>query len=66
MKVCSYARQACKWPDQGCPRDEELRPMFASSPEAAVRKVWACQWAGSRLTAAAYLIHLIEERKLKV
>lgn len=65
MKLCLYARQQCKWPDEGCPREEELRSVFASSPETAVSKVWACQWAGSRLTIAAYLIYLAEE-KLKV
>jgi hypothetical protein len=63
--LCLYARQQCRWPDKGCPR-EELRPLFASSPERAVRKVWACQWAGSRLTVAAYLMQLVEEKKLKV
>ena len=65
MKICLYARQQCKWPDAGCPREGELRPVFASSPERAVREVWACQWAGSRLTIAGYLIYLAEER-LKV
>jgi len=65
MKLCLYARQHCRWRDKGCPR-EELRPVFASSPERAVRKVWCCEWAGSRLPAAAYLMHLIEKRKLKV
>ena len=66
MKVCPYARQVCKWPDEGCPREEELRPVFASKPEVAVHEVWRCQWAGSRVPAAAYLMHLIEEKKLKV
>ncbi len=65
MKLCLYARQQCKWPGKGCPR-EELRPLFSSSPEKAVRKVWACHWAGSRLTVAAYLMQLVEEKKLKV
>lgn len=65
MKVCPYARQQCKYPSEGCPR-EELRPLFASTPEAAVREVWTCEWAGSRVTAASYLIHLIEEKKLRV
>lgn len=66
MKVCLYARQTCKWPDEGCARDEELCPLFATKPERAVRKVWACQWAGSRLTAASYLMQLLEEKKVKV
>ncbi len=66
MKVCPYARQRCKWLGKGCLRDEELRPLFASSPEKAVRKVWACDWAGSRLTVAGYLMHLIEKGRLKV
>ena len=66
MKVCLYARQQCKWPDKGCPREEELRPMFASSPEKAVHRVWSCEWTGSRLAAVDYLMHLIREKKLKV
>ncbi|MBA7546668.1 hypothetical protein ES705_39060 [subsurface metagenome] len=66
MKVCPYARQQCKWPDKGCPREEELRPIFASKPEIAVSRVWSCEWSGSRLTAASYLMHLIKEQKLKV
>jgi len=65
MKACLYARQQCKWPDIGCPR-EELRPLFASDPEAAVHKVWGCQWAGSRLNLATYMMRLNEEGKLKV
>ena len=65
MKLCLYARQQCKYPSEGCPR-EELRAVFASAPERALHKVWACQWAGSRLTLASYLLQLIEERKLKV
>lgn len=64
MKLCLYARQQCKYPSEGCPR-EELRPVFASEPEVAVRQVWSCQWAGSRVTVAAYLMYLAEE-KLKV
>ena len=63
MKVCLYARQQCKWPDKGCPREEELHPIFASNPETAVRRVWSCEWSGSRLTAAAYLMYLIKEGK---
>ena len=66
MKICSYARQQCRWPDRACPRDEELRPLFATRPESAIRKVWACQWAGRRLPLAAYMMHLVEEKKLKV
>lgn len=66
MKICLYARQACKWPDKGCFKDEELRPMFASAPELAVHKVWACQWAGRRLRIADYMMHLNEKGKLKV
>ena len=66
MKVCLYARQQCKWPDKGCPREEELRPIFASTPEHALHKVWSCEWSGSRLTAAAYLMHLIKKKGLKV
>ncbi len=65
MKICLYARQACKWPDQGCPRDEELRPMFASAPEHALHKVWACQWTGRRLNLPSYLMYLNEEGKLR-
>ena len=65
MKVCLYARQQCRWPDKGCPR-EELRPIFASNPEAAVHEVWCCEWAGSRLSAATYLMYLIEKGRLKV
>ena len=65
MKLCLYARQQCKYPSEGCPREEDLRPVFASEPEAAVRRVWGCEWAGSRLTTGAYLIYLAEE-KLKV
>ena len=66
MKLCLYARQQCRWPDKGCLKEEELRPLFASAPEHALHKVWACQWAGSRLTIAAYLMQLIEEKKIKV
>jgi len=66
MKVCLYARQQCRWPAQGGFKDEELRPMFASAPESAVRKVWACQWAGRRLNLADYMMHLNEAGKLKV
>ena len=66
MKVCLYARQQCKYPDKGCPREEELRPIFASTPEQAVHKVWGCEWAGSRVPAAAYLMHLIKKKRLKV
>ncbi len=66
MKVCLYARQQCKYPDKGCPREEELRPVFAAKPERAVHKVWGCEWSSSRITAADYLMHLIEEQKLKV
>ena len=40
--------------------------MFASNPEAAVHQVWRCEWSGSRLPKEAYLIHLIEEKKLKL
>ncbi len=65
MKACLYARQVCKWPDKGCPR-EELRPLFASEPEHALHEVWCCDWAGSRMPTAAYLMHLIKEKKLKV
>lgn len=65
MKICLYARQQCKWLGEGCLREEELRPVFASEPERAVREVWACQWAGSRLTIVGYLMYLAEER-LKV
>ena len=66
MKLCLYARQQCKWPDKGCQREQELRPMFASDPESAVHQVWGCDWVGSRLTAAAYLMYLIEKGRLKV
>ena len=66
MKVCPYARQQCRWPDSGCFKDEELRPMFASAPELAVKKVWYCQWAGGRLNLPSYLLHLSNEGKLKV
>jgi len=66
MKVCPYARQQCKYPAKGCPREEELRPIFASSPEQALHKVWSCEWASSRITAAAYLMHLIKKKGLKV
>ena len=65
MKLCIYARQQCKWPDRPCPREEELRPVFASSPEKALHQVWICGWAGSRIPAAAYRMHLMEERKLR-
>ena len=66
MKVCLYARQECKWPDQGCLREAELRPMFASNPQVAVHEVWGCEWAGRRVTAAAYLMHLIDKGRLTV
>ena len=65
MKICPYARQQCKYPDKGCPREEELRPVFASEPDRAVHLVWGCEWSGSRLAAAAYLMDLVEkERKI--
>lgn len=66
MKVCSYARQQCRWLDKGCLRDEELRPLFASNPEAAVHEVWICEWAGSRVPAAVYLLYLIQRGRLTV
>jgi len=65
MKLCLYARQQCKWLGEGCPR-EELHPLFASQSEAAVHEVWRCDWAGSRVTAATYLMYLIQKRKLGV
>ncbi len=65
MKLCLYARQQCRWPDKGCPR-EELRPLFASAPEHALHKVWGCEWTGPRVPAAAYLMQLVEEKKIKV
>ncbi len=65
MKICLYARQGCKWPDEGCPREEELRPIFASKPEVAVREVWGCQWSGTRVTAAEYLMQLLEKEKVR-
>ena len=64
MKVCFYARQLCKSPSGPCPKDEALRPMFASAPGQAVKKVWACQWAGRRLTIQGYLLHLVEDGKI--
>jgi len=66
MKLCLYARQQCRWPDKGCPRDEELLPLFASNPEAAVREVWCCEWAGGRLTATTYLIYLFQKGRLNI
>jgi hypothetical protein len=66
VKVCLYARQQCKWVDKGCPREGELRPIFASTPEKAVHEVWRCQWAGSRLTIASYLMYLIRQKRDKV
>lgn len=66
MKLCLYARQQCKCPNEGCPGEERLRPIFAPKPEKAVRMVWRCGWAGGRISAASYLLHLIEEKKLKV
>ena len=35
--------------------------MFAAAPERAVKKVWACRWAGRRLTIHD-LLHLYVER----
>lgn len=66
MKVCLYARQQCKYPSEGCPREEELGPIFAEHPEGAVHEVWRCEWAGSRMSAASYLMYLFEEKKVKV
>ena len=66
MKVCLYARQQCKWPDENCPRRADLRPVFGADPEQAVRKVWGCQWAGSRLTTVSYLMYLVQKKKVKV
>lgn len=66
MKLCPYSRQQCKYPSGGCPRDGELRPIFAEHPERAVHLVWCCEWAGSRLSAATYLIHLLQEEKVKL
>lgn len=65
VKVCLYARQQCKWPDRGCLREDELRPIFSAAPEKAVHEVWRCQWAGSRLSAASYLMYLTQ-KKVKV
>jgi len=38
--------------------------MFASTPERAVKKVWACQWAGRRLTIHDYLLNIIQDDKI--
>ena len=64
MKLCLYARQYCKWPDKGCPK-EELRPLFAEDPEPAVHEVWGCQCAGRRVPSSAYLMQLVQEGKIK-
>ena len=43
-----------------------MRPLFATTPEKAVHLVWGCQWAGSRLTVASYLMCLLEGQKVKL
>ena len=60
MKFCLYSRQFCKWQESDYCSDEDLRPMFAAAPERAVKKVWACRWAGRRLTIKDYLLLYVE------